>query len=59
MFSFSSRRGKVKVFNPKIYKNNNKIPKKSRERRIKTKPKLSDLEFIELIQDLLKINTIK
>lgn len=34
----------MKVFNLKIYENDNKILKKSRERKIKAKPKLNELE---------------
>lgn len=37
MFSLFSWKGNMKVFNSRIYKNNNKIPRESRERRIKEK----------------------
>ena len=47
MFSLFSRKRKMKVFNSRIYKNsnNNKLPKESRERRIKAKTKLNELEY--------------
>lgn len=37
----------MKVFNSRIYKNsnNNKLPKESRERAIKAKTKLNELEY--------------
>lgn len=46
MFSLFSWKGNMKVFNSRIYKNkNNKIPRESRERRIKAKMKLNELEY--------------